>query len=471
MPDPIKFIFIATADHASFEDAATARTHELCKKFYDARLDKTGILPAPAILRFIHFNHKSDTIEVFEYSLQVKAKPTPPKKIKWVELNKFVATGDARFSPQTFVDATGGKLNIQHIYHSVRGAPKESVLELSIYSHGWSEGPVIRAEAHSNDNSPPNFPNKPQRRNPADTDGRARTDFEDNMGEDPTVEATEGTFPRTGGKNALEEFKAAFDKNAVFQICGCNGQDPVRDPATNNFTAMLKSTAFQVIRQAYTVPTRANEKEKMKKTKSAAALLGAKLASGAVDPNLQVPLDMEEEFKDERRDIDKAIEEWKKKNQGKDVETALNAHQINTHYSLFNFKDKDADLAKRREHHYGLDASFFPPPTSTDMQLTRSWEKILGFVARRMQLMYGFKAASVLKIKVVAGPVGVKSSLIKSKQMQVCGEKKNKDKKKLSDCERALGFHEKFMGMKRDERNYSIFDQQAVAKINELAKK
>lgn len=449
----IKFIFIATADDGAFENAATPRAKELCKRFYDSRLNATGILPAPATLRFIHFDHNNNKIMVFDFSFTTNAKPTPPEKIKWVELNSFDDTTNPSFSPKNFLDTGGGSdLTILHIYHSIRGAPAGSVLELSIYSHGWTEGPILRAHApNSNDDNPPAPINGLPMRNPSDTDGRARTDFEDNMGEDPNAGAAPGAFPRTGGKNALTEFKAAFDKNASFLICGCNGQDPVREKTTNALIGVLKATATQIINQAFTIPTRANENEKSKKTKSAAAQLGAILAKGTI-PTDPIDIDAGAEFADELRDI-----------------------QAGGHYTQFDATDLKADKKRRLELHYELDQKFFPAVKRTggvvdDQQETkfqRNFTQVQGVVARRMQEMYGFKAASKLGIKILAGPVGVKSSVIPDQQMQVCGVKN----KKPSECERALGFHEKFMGLTRDERNYFVFDQQAINHINDLAKK
>jgi hypothetical protein len=449
MADPIKFVFIATADDAAFEDAATARTKELCSDFYDSRLNASGPLPAPAILRFVHFRNNTDEVRVFEFTLGTGATPKPPPKITWKSLASFVASGDAKFSPATFVDS-GTPLDIKNLYHSVRGAPPGSVLELSIYSHGWTEGPLLRSHSSSNDDNPPAAISGLPMRNPSDTDGRARTDFEDNMGEDPTVGSAAGVFPRTGGKGALAEFKAAFDKNAKFLICGCNGQDPIRD-SNNVHIATLKATATQLINQAYTLPTRANENEKTKKTKSAAATLGAVLAKNTIPTN-PIDIDMGAEFADELRDI-----------------------QAGGHYTQFDTVDLQADKNRRLELHYELDTKFFPAVNRTNgavdnQQVTkfqRDFTQVQGAVARRMQQMYGFKAASKLGIKILAGPVGVKSSVIPDKQMQVCGVKNAKP----SECERALGFHEKFMGLTKDKRNYFVFDQQAVGHINDLAKK
>jgi hypothetical protein len=466
MAGPIKFIFIATADDGAFEDAATARALELCKKFYDLRLTMATVLLAPAVLRFIHFKNNTNEIRAFDFPLSTTATPKPPGTIAWKSLATFVAAGDASFAP-TFVD-TATPLDILNLYHSIRGAPPGSVLELSIYAHGWTEGPILRKHAlGSNDNRPPGPKNGLPMRNPNDRDGRARTDFADNMGEDPTLSAPPG-FPRKGGKNALAEFKAAFDKNAVFLICGCNGQDAVRinrvdaqgNPILdvqgnliNDRIGILKATATQVINQAYTLPTQANEQEKKKKTKSAAAKFGAILARGEI-PTGTIEIDMGAEFASEKGDILRAI-------QSGDLPS----------YTTFDKNDLQADKNRRLELHYELDPTFFPPVSRTNgvvdnlqtTKFSRSFAQVQGVVARRMQLMYGFKAASKLGIMVLAGPVGVKSSVIPDKQMQVCGETP------VSECTRALGFHEQFMGIAMGQRKYFVFDQAAVDHINDLA--
>ena len=140
--------------------------------------------------------------------------------------------------------------------------------------------------------------------------------------------------------------------------------------------------------------------------------------------------------------------------------------------SIFASNDQ-IDEKLRLAFHYEIDTKFFPAVRRTagvvddlDQQVTkfhRILPEVQGVVARRMQLMYGFKAARALGIKVLAGPVGVKSSLIPDKQMQVCGVAK------ASECTRALSFHEKFMGIKIGQRKYFIFDQAAVNDIDALA--
>jgi hypothetical protein len=457
MSDPIKFIFIVTAHsglgkRGTFLAAADERTMELCRRFYDQRLSPGAVLPAPAVLRFVHFECERNKINVFDFSLSTTANPTPPKDMsrKWTALDHFVASGDPSFSPFRFVDSfvdSSGKFTILNIYHSIRGAPPESVLELSIFSHGWPEGPLIQDGTATDAPRPPPINGLPMRR-PKDTDARARTDFEDNMGEDPTQGEPPGQFPRTGGRDALKEFKAAFDPQASFIIFGCNGQDPVRNPANNKLIAILKSTASQVINQAYLLPTAANEAKK----KNDAAKIGAVLATGNVPATMEVPIDMGAEFDDERGDIDDG-----------------------GHYNIFDDTNRAKDKEARKRAHYGLDppaddpspTGFFPAVDSMELKFNRKWSRVLGFVARRTQQTYAFKAASKLGIDVIAGPVGTNSMVgDKDHQQIVCGEVRD------SECTRKVQFHELFMrttSSAKSERRYFVYDVATVAHINTLA--
>jgi hypothetical protein len=451
MSDPIKFIFIVTAHSGAgksgtFLKAADERTMELCRRFYDQRLKPGAVLPAPAVLRFVHFECESNKINVFDFSLSTTAKPSSPTSMsrKWTALDHFVASGDPSFSPFRFVDSFS-QLSILNIYHSIRGAPPQSVLELSIFSHGWAEGPLI--QNGSTDAPLPAPINGLPIRKPTDTDGRARTDFEVNMGEDPNVGEPPGQFPRTGGKDALKEFKAAFDPQASFIIFGCNGQDPLRDPTDNTLIAILKSSAAQVIHQAYLLPTAANEAKK----KNDAAKIGAILATGNVPADLEVPIDMGAEFDDERRDID--------------------ANPLHPPYTQFD-ADRTKDKEARKRAHYGLDplpTGFFPDATSTELKFKRKWSSVLGFLARRTQETYAFKAASKLGIDVISGPVGTKSSVgNKDHQQIVCGERRDF----TSECTRIVHFHELFMrtnSSAKSERRYFVYDAATVANINTLA--
>jgi hypothetical protein len=446
MSDPIKFIFIVTADGAEFDDLANERTIELCRKFYAKRLKPSAVLHAPATLRFVHFFCRKNAINVFDFPLSSTTKPRPPTsmKRKWKALSDFTPSGDPSFSPAMFVDSAASPFTILNIYHSIRGAPPHSVLELSIFCHAWAEGPLIRRSQGSDDDPPAPVNGLPMRR-ADDPNGRARTDFADNMGENPTEGKPKGKFPRTGGKDALEEFKAALDPKASFIIFGCNGQDAVRDPVTNERTALLKSSAGQVIHQAYLLPIAAYEAKK----KNDLAKIGRDLAKGHV-PDTPLSIDMGAEFDDERRDAD-----------------------AGGHYDIFvpgnDAASRAADKEARKNAHYGLDnnSTFFPAPSSTDFQFTREWTSVLGFVARRTQQTYAFTAASKLGIDVISGPVGTKSSIVENDQMKVCGPYKR------SECTRIVHFHESFMRTSpsaKAERRYFVYDAATIANINTLAK-
>jgi hypothetical protein len=449
MSDPIKFIFIVSAHplkspSGTFVAAADERTVELCQRFYGQRLKPGAVLPAPAVLRFVHFECERNQINVFDFSLSTTAKPRPPKsktRPKWTALADFVASGDPRFSPISFVDSSvdpSGRFTILNIYHSIRGAPPKSVLELSIFCHGFTEGPLIQRDA-TDSPTPPRINFLPMRGDD-DTDGRARTDFEENMGEDSTVGTPQDKFPKTGGMNALTEFKTAFDPQASFIIFGCNGQDPVRNPVDNSLDALLRSSAEQVIHQAYVLPIAANEA----KRKNDAARIGKDLAKGKV-PVDEVPIDMGAEFDEERHDIDHG------------------SHS----YTTFNKVDRAADKEARKKAHYGLDTGFFPAVTSTELKFNRKWSRVLGFVARRAQETYAFKAASKLGIDVIAGPVGTLTMVgKKDRQQLVCGEFRG------SRCTRIVRFHEVFMRTapsRKSERRYFVYDAATVAHINTLA--
>src|SRR5262249_29472760 len=237
--------------------------------------------------------------------------------------------------------------------------------------------------------------------------------------------------------DAFTQFVAALDENGSMLIFGCNGQDGVRDPTTNVRLATLKSTAIEVINQAYILPLRDSEHKATKNTPR--GKIGTVIASKTIPDPFMVTIDMGAEFAEEERD-----------------------RQSGAHYDQLSDDD-------RRKFHYGLDQHFFPGVTDSTTNFDREWKRILGMIARRMQPVYGFKAAEKItqtrqNFKVLAGPCGVKSALVKDKQMRECGEGNR------SQCARALGFHETFMQIARGERNYSVFDKAAVDHINDLAK-
>lgn len=459
MAQTIKFVFISTADESPFVAIADGRAMELCRAY----LDKTLSIPPPDILRFVHFNHFNNNIQenirIFDFPPTTGA-TTPPNRIRWTPLDTFAPSGDVRFLPSTFIDRAD-RLGILQVYHSIRGAPPGSVLELGIFSHATPGGPLPRNKTGPSSDDVQNvFVNNLPIRTPNDTAGRARTDFEANMGEDPTQGQPANNFPRTGGKNALAEFKAAFDPMAQFLIGGCEGQDSIRD-ANKKFLYGIKSTALQLIMQTYVRPLKASVNERLKTTKSTRAQLGDQLRGGRI-PTAKIDIDMLEEFRDERRDAT-------------DQDPDRRAH-----YHVYDENDAAKDNDLRRVDHYGIEPGFFPTDNSTSFQKTVS--EVQGFIARRMKEMYAFKAADSLGIRQVqAGPLGVKSNVIERDklpgddrlQMRVCGaltfNREGFYQESDPECMLVLEFYQQIMGMKRGDRNFFIFDAAAVTKIKSLA--
>jgi hypothetical protein len=322
--DPIiKLIFLVSGTHHTgdpFAKAVDERVVDLCQRFHHERSNPGAVLPAPAVLRFVNFHCHQKTIKVFDFRLLTdeekvtKAAPGPPARgtmrRKWVKLADFHATGDAAFSPARFVDDTT-PFKIVNVYHSVRGAPAKSVLELSIFSHSWEEGPNVITADGRDDPLPAEINGLPIRVT-EDTNARVRTDFHDNMGEDPTKGKPPGKFPRTGGKDALKEFKAAFDDRASFIVFGCNGQDSMRDDADHSHVGNIASTAGQVINQAYVLPIKALAARMSigpddPEPSPEAVELGRILKTGKVLGDQQVLIDMGQELDLERHEIDEHI--------------------------------------------------------------------------------------------------------------------------------------------------------------------
>jgi hypothetical protein len=74
-----------------------------------------------------------------------------------------------------------------------------SIAELSIFSHGWTVGPILVNSYEREEYQ------KKGERDPDDKDGRMNKDF----------------FPPNMSSNDLTLFRKAFDKNAIIWIWGC----------------------------------------------------------------------------------------------------------------------------------------------------------------------------------------------------------------------------------------------------------
>ncbi|HEX8792892.1 MAG TPA: hypothetical protein VF765_18230 [Polyangiaceae bacterium] len=437
----IHFIFLVAGTNDKpadeFSDQARARAKEWVDSLVKNRAGASALAVAGDLVRFLLFQCPDNSVRVAELALKAKGTST---KLSWVDVASFTASGDPAADPSKFVVKPSGSdlLGMPHVYRSIRAAPDKSVLELAVMSHAWVDGPVTQSGSVSDDSPPPNdtatgFP----LRNSGDTNGRVRTDFFPNMGEDPA----------TIGKNALDEFKAKFDPKGQVVIFGCDGQDGPRvptevpvdpnDSTKGTFTAArphLKSTAGEVIHQAYVKPLKEH-------ARGGAAAYAELLRKGSVPDSTDVTIDMLWEFKDEVRDV-----------------------KAGGHYNVI-------DLGDLQSLHYGMDTGFFPDPTTGPTKFTTKWNKVLGFVARQMQVIYGFKAAEVLAplgVKVLSGPPGTKATEDGTGQSAVCGKHT-----KGTECTDIIQFYRTFIRLPTgdvDPRRYFVFDNDAVNHINDLAK-
>ena len=451
----IYFIFLVAGTNGKpkdlFSDEATTRAKAWVKRLVDERKTSGALAVAGDFVRFLRFKAEDSSVRVAELALKAKAADIVTD-LKWTKLSAFSGSGGTTYDPSNILvmPVGGDTLGMPHIYQSVRKAPAKSILELGVLSHAWFDGPVLQIDSPINDDFPP-APDPTTGlllRNKGDKQGRVRTDFFANMGEDPA-----GI-----GKDALKEFVAAFSPKGAFYVFGCDGQDGPRvptlvpgnaknpsDPAKPPFTAQrphLKSTAGEVIHQAYVKPL----KDDARGEATAAVAAYAKILRGKTVANTtDVTIDMRYEFKDEVADIVKR----------------------DGHYNVI-------DMDDLRTLHYGLDPKFFPPapaPTTANpspippFKFTKHWDQLLGFVARQMQIIYGFQAALALTplgVTVFTGAPGTKAKDDKSGQMAVCGGEAS------SECIDVVEFYKRFVGSV-DDRRYFVLDTAGVARINALA--
>jgi hypothetical protein len=348
--------------------------------------------------------------------------------VPWKKLADFVpSTGDASFDPKTFVDDPGGAvISIVHVYHSVRGAPAGSVLELAIFSHAWLEGPVLQnTDDNVHGTADGTFPDGSQRRDPNDQDGRSRTDFEPNMGEDPTKESA--TPVKSGGKNALTQFKSAFDAKGVIRVYGCNVQDLVEVPpggAPNRH--ILRSTAFQLIHQVFTLPVTA-----VRRGGAAELVSRGKGLLKKTPPTGTFPIDMGYEV---------------------DLEISLPDPPTTNHNTLLDW-------------HFRVDPAFFgTTPTNV---INQTWKEVIKSIARQTVGTYLFKGAEATGVTCFGGIPGTGGDFegkdVPNAQMNI----------PRATYGAVLRFLESFMDVSITEagaavqRNYGIFDTATVAKVKD----
>jgi len=434
----IKFFFVVTGtedkDRSPLGIPAMGdhRVREVGTRLINEKANADALLKATGIARFIHFNFENKKLQVFELDLSKAASPAKvfsKGSVPWKKLSDFVPTsGDTTFDPKTFVDDPGtGDFSIVHVYHSVRGAPQGSVLELAFLSHAWIEGPVLQNSDDNVRGTPQGiWPDGSQKRDPKDGDGRSRTDFEPNMGEDPTV-ISSGPI-KSGGKGALAEFTSKFDPKGVIRVFGCNVQDAVDVPGQTQH-AVIKSTVFQVLDQVITRPLLAAQ-GKLKPPDPALAAIGKELFKK--NPRTGTfPIDMGYETDDEIS------------------RPRPPTHDHNTLLTL----------------HFLVDPTFFGA-TPTNI-INKSWKDVVQFIARQTTNSYVFKAAKATGLTCYGGAPGTGSDTepkVPDPQMSI----------PMHDFGFIVWFFETFMGVSSEEpgakvqRHYGVFDHATVEKLGTM---
>jgi hypothetical protein len=236
MANPIKLLILVAGHEYStkkldFDVMCTHRAQEIVDELRDALIaKKTGLAVTPPVtLRFLRFHFTTGTIEVFDHDVDDRGGKT--ETVKWAPISS-ITTGDT-FDPNSFCTkrtlravkssdypSTGEEypafistgtdadqvMSIVDVYEAVQGAPDGSILELSIFSHGWRGGPILV-------NSDEASGTPADKRDRTDKDGRAAKDFLTNMGDGST-------------DDNLSLFSASFDKNGFFQVWGCQFEKP-----------------------------------------------------------------------------------------------------------------------------------------------------------------------------------------------------------------------------------------------------
>lgn len=310
------------------------------------------------------------------------------------------------------------RMSITDVYHAARRLmPRKSLLDISIYSHGFVDGPIL---VDTNDES-----GSSTARDPNDRDGRAKKDFRGDMGE-------------PGATTALAEFAAAFvDVHPTFRIYGCD---------VTEITAArksIRSTAFQISHAGYIVPLQllAFTGDALQRLEKKYPGLLVNLRAAGTDfrngrkPTNDVTIPLKPEFIAE-------------------TDQADNLHL-----------DKFPSLESLRDAHYSTDTTFFN--SESTFELSRSFKKLVQYFARQTTGSYVFLAAESLPSLTCFGTVPGTSADFE----------RNGDDVRLwvnpDTYASRIRFYEKYLDVGTVEknaerqRNYGIFDAATVTKIRD----
>lgn len=215
-----------------------------------------ALLATNDIARFVRFDFVDagptypDGILYFDYQVG-SAPPVPPGP--WQPVSSFtpdpsmpaynLTTMTARPNTPFYNDPQQQPLSIVDVYRTVRNAPTGSVYAVEIFSHGYVLGPVLTDTSDYADPANQVQGGVPVRA-PSDTDGRARTDFTDYMGELP-----DSSNPPTN----LAKFINGMSSKGSFRVYGCGWTEPA--PAVDGLgSAYMLDTLHLVINQIYKRP-------------------------------------------------------------------------------------------------------------------------------------------------------------------------------------------------------------------------
>jgi hypothetical protein len=437
MADPLFVLLVSGMPEGGdqgFAKCAWLRVAELVDQFFRTRATPTAVVKADSVLRFIHFDSHTGSVLIYEHDFATqKGKVRDPlghqldKNWTVLDANFVTAHGplDAKHDPPNWVawqavadaKAAGSRtpLSIVDVYHSVRKAARGSVLELSIFSHAFVDGPVLF-------NTPGPAAGSTQRSS-TDTDGRAAIDFRPDMGESGAANA-----------KALEEFQKGFAPTGSFRIWGCNIQDIVVTLRPDGVTAraLIMSTVREVTDAAYV--------QQLRRGGAVAKLLRdtKKLPPG----NTKISLDMNREIIHERelQSDPHAGHGFTKFTKDRLFEIRYAENQAGHAYAAFfrNEKDAHGDFAKT---------------------IVRTLSDVVTFVAAETVPSYFFAAARALKTVTVVGGAPGTSAEIDGLGQQYIGPAR------LDQAR----FFSKFFGVSitdpeaRVQRHYAFLDNQGTA--------
>ena len=351
----VKYVFIATGQNtesagpAFFTVLAAASVMNQVRVLSKNKHRTDSRITVPSTVSFVHFNFEKNTVQYYTHAFATTGKDPFSKQIMKNPQSMF---SDA--NPVGFIRKSP-TMSITDVYHSVRAAPDHSVLDVHLFSHGFLEGPVLMDTNDTLEGTDgDHFPDGSPKRDPADLDGRKRTDFAPNMGEDPTKPG-EGQAS-SGGGTALAEFLRGFALQATFRAYGCNIQDKVIVPDANPTTQLVRSTPFLVLHEVFDKPIQ-----------NRTSTLGQALRASASARPTDVPIDMDRECDNETK--------LKDPHDPTQPLTTLTKTQL---------------IAA----HSSTDSTFFNGDTTG--HITRNYNDIIEYIARQAIDTYIFVAADAL---------------------------------------------------------------------------